>query len=549
MPWFVLQNEDGSDGKTFEIGAGDTLMGRGLECRIILNDARVSRQHCHLSRQKGGVTIRNLSRTNGTWVNGALIDEVVLQDGDLIQVGGARLRYSTEPAVRGDGTDAEADSELKKSILFYGDALDFQNSEKVERIVNLTKSSAGLEIRSSEEKADTGDELEMYRRRFDIIRDVVESVVSELDLDKIFALILDHVFSSVHAERGCVLLYDAETDECVPCAVRERERRKLSEEFPMSRTICRMVLEEKVAVLSTNAMQDSRFSKEESIIYQGIRSVMSAPIVYKKTPLGIISVDSRDRDSVFSKQDLNTLSIIASLAATAIHNAQMVERQIRIERTRQNFERFLPPSLARRIAEEGREPQLGGERADVTVLFCDIRSFTSICEDMAPEAVVQLLNCFFREMTECVFRHQGTLDKYMGDAVLAVFGCPEVYEHHSFFAAQAALSMRTALREHPQLSRQIRAGISLHRGPAIHGFVGVQERMQYTVIGATVNIASRLCDIAKGNQILISKSVYDTAPERLIVKELEPVLLEGTTEMTHQYELVGIRDSPYRTLM
>jgi adenylate cyclase len=310
----------------------------------------------------------------------------------------------------------------------------------------------------------------------------------------------------------------------------------------MSRTICEMALREKVAVLSTDAMRDERFSSRESVILQGLRSVMSAPMIFQNRPLGIISVDNRDLSSAFSKQDLETLTIIANLAATAIHNAQMVRDHVRMEVTRQNFARFLPPALVRQVTEQGRELRLGGQKAEVTVLFTDIRAFTSMCASRPAEEIVNLLNVYFHELTECVFRHQGTLDKYLGDGILAVFGCPEPHADHSARAARAAVEMRDILTTHDLLRRQIGVGIALHRGEVIHGFVGSRQRIQYTVVGDTVNTASRLCGQAKAGQILISRAVLDTAGEYLETRPLAPVALEGKTEPLPCYEIVGLSD-------
>ena len=520
---------------------GPILLGRDPECQVVLDDPRVSRRHCLIVFREGRHYLTNLSQTNGTLVNRRRVELHALEGGDEIAVGVSRMQFVEE----GDdqATQMEPAEEglldLDKSIVFYNDDGDTANSE----LINLENSGQLLAAECDDQNLNYAELAANYARRLEIIRDLVNSIVSELDLDTIFERILDHVFTFVKAERGCVLLYDKVQGECVPRAVRELGRRRLAEGFPMSRTIMHTVLRQGVAILSTNAMNDDRFGHEDSIIFQGIRSVMSAPMIYQGRPLGIISVDNRDMASVFAKRDLETLSIIANLAATAIHNAQMVEQHVRMEMTRQNFERFLPPALARQVIDEGRELRLGGERAEITILFIDIRSFTSFCADKPPEEVVHLLNVFFHEMTECVFLHRGTLDKYMGDAVLAVFGCPEPYAEHSLQAARAAIHMRDVLTSHPMLSTTIEAGISLHRGEAIHGFVGSEQRIQYTVIGDSVNIASRLCDLARGNQILLSQQVVDAEPGRLQTRRLADVTLQGKNEPMACYELVALEDT------
>jgi adenylate cyclase len=520
------------NGRRWTLPKGQILIGRDASCQIILSDRHVSRQHCRIERAAGRLLLTNLSTTNGTLVNGARVLSACLNDGDEIRLGDTTLSFVYEADTARAGLEANP----ADAVVIVGD----EQERRGEEFISFKFDSRADLPKAVTDLAEAARRIDAFSRRFEIIRSVGDSVVSELDLDRLFDLILDQVFAFVNAERGCVMTYDRASGQFVPRATRQRDKGRGGGGMRMSRSIINVALRERVAVLSTDATRDQRFSTEDSVILQGIRSVMSAPMMFKDEPLGIISVDNRDMINAFAREDLETLSIIANLAATAIHNARMVHERIKAETTRQNFERFLPPSLVREFVDEGRELKLGGEKANVTVLFADIRNFTPLCEARPAEEIVRLLNIYFQELTACIFRNGGTLDKYVGDSVLAVFGCPDPYPEHTLRAARTALEMAHVLATHPILSREVKAGIALHRGDAIHGFVGSEQRMQYTVIGDTVNTASRLCDGAAGNQVVVSQSVVDAEGPRLRFRPVSPSVVQGKTEPLKRYELIGV---------
>lgn len=528
----VLEAIKGVDtGQTWSLTDRSVVLGRGPLSNVLLNDRRVSRSHCRVEYRDGEFVVVNLSQTNGTFVGGERVTDYVLKHGDEISVGDTTIRF-----VEASQAEQVDDGGLISTVVFVDDQL--QEDDK--QVIDLkfdSRQAAQEEVTSLD---DALRKLSDVTQRFELVRSVGESVVSELDLDKIFNEILNHVFASVPAERGCVLLYDKEQDECVPRMTRERGRDTAFEDMTMSRTILETVMRERVAVLSTDAMRDHRFSGGESIIMQGIRAVMSAPMLFQDEILGVICIDSRSLTNAFSRRDLETFSVIANLAAMSIRNAQMVEERVQAETTRQNFARFLPPTLVKQITEEGRELQLGGQSIDVTILYSDIRSFTPMCEKRPPEEIVNILNTCFQEWTECIFRHGGTLDKYIGDAVLAVFGSPDPYPDHPLRAARAALEIRESMRNHPELFELIRTGTGLHRGDVIHGLIGSTTSMQYTVIGDTVNTAARMSKVAGSNQVVLSKSVQDSVGEMLLTKPLPPAVVQGKAEPIECYELLAV---------
>ncbi|MCX5888018.1 MAG: adenylate/guanylate cyclase domain-containing protein [Deltaproteobacteria bacterium] len=213
---------------------------------------------------------------------------------------------------------------------------------------------------------------------------------------------------------------------------------------------------------------------------------------------------------------------------------------------RQAFGRYLSPSVVQVIVSHPERLQLGGEEVDGTVLFSDLAGFTAISENMAPADVVRLLNVYFSPLTEIILAHQGTLDKFIGDAIMAFWGAPLPLQDHAVKACQAALAMRRAMdswdsRWQRQGLPKLRTRIGLHSGPLVAGNVGSRERFNYTVLGDTVNLASRLEGVNKayGTEILISEEVHRRAVGRFLARELDLVRVKGRVEPVTIYELLA----------
>ena len=211
----------------------------------------------------------------------------------------------------------------------------------------------------------------------------------------------------------------------------------------------------------------------------------------------------------------------------------------------QLFRRYVSPQVVDEILKTSGNQQLdlSGELREVTVLFADIRSFTTIAEKMQPRDVVDLLNTYLGEMTHVVFRYDGTVDKYIGDAIMAVFNAPVRQADHARLAVVAAMHIQKTvldlMEEHPKIS----VGIGINTGSAILGNVGTDLHLDYTVIGDAVNIASRLCREAKPGQLLISESTFDMVKESVNVDRLDARTFKGKTEPIQIYNVRSLADN------
>ncbi|TVQ19919.1 MAG: adenylate/guanylate cyclase domain-containing protein [Leptolyngbya sp. DLM2.Bin15] len=223
------------------------------------------------------------------------------------------------------------------------------------------------------------------------------------------------------------------------------------------------------------------------------------------------------------------------------------------KRMKTTLYRYMNPEVADQVIAIGEDALMEGERREVTILFSDIRGYTSITESMEAAEVVSLLNSYFETMVEAVFNYKGTLDKFIGDALMAVFGAPLTLETHAWKAVQSALDMRHRLElfnteRHRSGDRELHIGIGLSSGEVVCGNIGSKKRMDYTVIGDGVDISSRLEGVTKiyGNwdqscNIIISEFTHSECHDKIWVRELDRIRVKGKERSLTIYELLGDR--------
>ncbi|XZO03422.1 MAG: GAF domain-containing protein [Microcoleus sp.] len=224
----------------------------------------------------------------------------------------------------------------------------------------------------------------------------------------------------------------------------------------------------------------------------------------------------------------------------------------REKRMKTTMSRYMTPGVVEQVMALGDDALMVGERKDVTILFSDIRGYTTLTENLGASEVVALLNQYFETMVEAVFHCEGTLDKFIGDALMAVFGAPlplNPPEIHGWMAVKSALDMRKRLKEFND-SRPgeipFRFGIGISSGEVVSGNIGSQKRMDYTVIGDAVNLSSRLEQLTKeyGCDIILSEFTYSLCSDRIWVRELDKVRVKGKNQPVGIYELLQSSSEP-----
>jgi adenylate cyclase len=310
----------------------------------------------------------------------------------------------------------------------------------------------------------------------------------------------------------------------------------------VSQTLAKRVMDSRKACIWIRGEEDAT----ASLNAYGVHSGIYAPLLWQNEVLGVFLLSSQDPKAVLSPDDLRLIVALAHHAAMALAGAQL---QNDLRRKSELLERMLTnfsPRIRSALLEKASRGslRLGGEKSEVTVLCSDVRGFTKTSEKLTTDEVVDLLNDYFSGLVDAIFQHDGTIDKFLGDGILAVFGSPErdPAQHHK--ALRAALAMQEAMKKRNE-ARSARGlticeiGIGVHCGEVFHGFIGSADRMEFTVIGDAVNRTARYCAGAKGAEILISPNLFQHAWN---VAEVEPTRIgtkhEGEFEA---YRLKGIK--------
>jgi adenylate cyclase len=484
-------------------------IGRALDNDIVLNHAIVSRHHAQVQLRGRDTWVADLNSRNGIFVNRLRVKEEQLGDGDVLQIGPFEFQFE----------DRAAQSVVLDDNKYFPLAAEAR------------------EVKSSDLPELALDLKEFYR--------ISKRLNTILNLHELIDAVMEEVLRLVPAQRGLLLLRKG--GELVPMVVLPPSQ----EDVTISSTIARKALDGNEAVLTRDARLD--FAGSDSIISANIRSAVCVPLISESKALGLIYVDSPGRDQ-FGDRERDLLAAVANQAAINIERARLTEELRQQARLRQNFERFMSPNVAQLmasyVAQHGQlwEPQ----ELVVSVLFADVKGFTSLSEKLSPREVQDLLNEYFHEMTEVIFQHNGTLDKYIGDGIMAVFGAPQLGtptdpNQYAIQAVDAALDMIAAhkrLVDKLDPSKAFAFRIGINTGQVYAGFFGTRQRLEYTVMGDTVNTASRLEGKADLNSVLISEATHTAIGDHFAVQEMGDFQLKGKAQLVHTYKVLGRKQSP-----
>jgi adenylate cyclase len=516
----------------FEISSPTISVGRAESNDLILRHPSVSRHHARITELPGDITLLNdLGSLNGTFVNGAPIQEHRLSDQDRVGVGMYELKYETG---RSHDLHIEAAG---------GSVTDVDGLVGAEDLSTALRLASPLAATRPVDLPERLKALEHENNLLKLLLAVGKTLSSVLTPEEVMHRVMELVFQMENVERGFVMLRD-EKKGFKPAVLlyKDDSMKAQARGVALSTTVIDRVMSERVPLLIHDVGSDERFSSSQSLRISGIRSAMCSPLIYKDHVFGLFYVDCLSKPYAFSKEELSIFSVIAAEAAISFDNARSHEELARRVVERQALERFLSSANVERILASPDEIHLGGENQIATILFSDIRGFTRMSEHMEPQAVVELLNEFFSEMTDLIFESGGTLDKYLGDGIMAVYGAPLPKPDDALRATKTAVEMQRALanlnREWENRGQQrLLMGVGVNTGAVTAGNIGSAKRMDYTVIGDSVNLASRLCANAAGGQILISESTYAQLHVEIPAQRLEPIRVKGKETPVELYEI------------
>jgi adenylate cyclase len=524
--------------QTIDVKPGATLIvGRAVNSDVPIYDPTISRQHAQISVQNGGVLVKDLGSSNGTFLNGSRITEAVAQPNDVVMFGkvsfyvreAAKPAAAPKPATAGFPAPKPSAATIVRHlpVSAEGDII----SGKVKRL------SLGAAAPAEAVEAAV---VTREAKKLELLLEISKALSRQQDVDKLLESVVDFTFQVMAVDRVSILLKEPAAEELLPRISKSRLGEGYASARHVPRSIVAQAVNERVAILTDNAAEDERF-KGKSIMLQSVRSAMGAPLMSSQgSVLGLLYVDSLTATHAFTSDDLDFLIAFSGVASVAIENGQLADHIRREALVLSNFQRYFSPDLAKQIAEHGEQVKLGGQKRDVVILFSDIRGFTSMSEKMEPDDVALLLREYFTEMVEIIFRHGGTLDKFIGDAIMAFWGAPFASEDDADKAMRAAIDMQRKLVELNQHWAQtgkpsVQIGIGINFGQVFAGNIGSEQRLEYTVLGDAVNTASRLCSKAGKGEIIISEPLHQRLKFPPQVEGREPLELKGKSQRVANY--------------
>ncbi|MBN2526164.1 MAG: FHA domain-containing protein [Deltaproteobacteria bacterium] len=499
-------------------------VGRLPQNDVQILDRIVSKEHAVIEHsQAEGFVISDLGSLNGTYVNRTRIaGKQVLRDGDEISLGNTRCMFLRD----NDMTNAGQVVDVSEGAL----------QSHIRSAVEVT--DRFLPEKEIPEEKQVREDYEKLRVTYEMQKDFRP----DLELEEVLQKILERTFEFLNCDRGAILMKQ-ENGEMKPQVYKMKKK---EDKLVISSTLVNHVKAEKKGVLSSDAQIDNRFKEAKSMIMQGIRSSMAAPILHQDELLGCIVIDSSVAVNAYSEKDLQLLTNIGTQTARFITNVTMGKKIKDDALTRERFSKLMSPDLAELVVSGKLSVEKGGQNRVATVLFADIRGFTSMSENMKAADVLQMLNEYFELMVEIAFKHEGTVDKFVGDEIMVLWGAPVSHEDDAARAVRAAVDMQRALVEFNQVresegQRPIQIGIGLNTGELVAGYIGSTRTMSYSVIGDVVNTAARLCSAAKAGQVIVSQNTFGKLNQEFECIQLEDILAKGKSKPLKVYNVVGYK--------
>ncbi|MBL8956073.1 MAG: FHA domain-containing protein [Myxococcaceae bacterium] len=573
--WQLTINGPGYFDTVYDLPEGVTMMGRADENDIVLSGDLVSRKHARITVKGDALTVEDLGSRNGSKLNGEPLDGLrSVKAGDLLQVGENALAIRQPTTVESAATDmidlgaggavkrfgrgidiASAvilSKDVRDSVVmrvldniapFNPSSLPFADSGDIGVAAERTKTSE-IELPADmpvEVTPRTGVPIAFHSLL--LLYRVAEKLSSAGSLQAFLEDVTDKVMERVGATTA-VVLSRHHSGVMVPAAVRHGGKLQKGE-VPVSDAIVDAAIEKGQAIAVANVRDDSRFAERESVVLYGVDQVLCIPIGHEAPFDGVLYLNRVGVSEEPVEDLLDLCNAVAQLLGAGMQRWSKEGPQGPAdERLKLALERFHAPAIVeRRVAElkkkGGKPTQL--EEKNVTVLFADLSGFTAISQKLEPPKTLELLNEFYERSTRILFSFEGTVDKFLGDSVMALFGAPYSKGDDALRAVRAALALKVEwtkfIAKRPQRERcDLKVGVNT--GKVLAGTVGGDLRLDYTAIGEPVNIASWLCQSASAQQVLITGKTLAQIGARFDVTPLGERALQGSKTRTAVFEVL-----------
>ena len=493
----------------FPLESEEVRLGRGSDNDVVLPDFSVSRRHAALRREPGGWFVYDLKSTNGVQVNGVTVKKAPIRTADRLKVGIFEFLVEGELSQSTIAAEQLAQPGVPPPAGAHPGA-GISSATIVRRLADFSADYGLEQILSPERRREDKRKAldQAYSNTiFGIMTRLARLLIKANSAYEVLETVLAIAFEALSVDRGFILLRDDRSGELICELSRVGDKVEIRPaEVPVSKTMLEAVMRERVALLTYDAQSDQRLATGESIRIHHIRSAMCAPLWSGDNIIGVMQVDSPFHAGTFNEGDLDLFTALANYAAVAVERIRYAEKVEFERQMRSRLERYHSPAVIELVMSQGDVAEESVHRlksARVTVLFADVVGFTPMAENLPPEEVAEALEGFFTHSVEAIFAHGGTLDKFIGDCVMAFFGAPMPQPDHAQRAVRAAVEIQRSIKHWndersargaaPLLSR-----IALNSGPVVVGDVGSNKRVDYTVLGNTVNVAARLEQAATG---------------------------------------------------
>jgi adenylate cyclase len=532
----------------FPLKEGANVLGREAGCDIEIPDPRISSKHAIIMVQGQNVEIIDQNSTNGIYLDEQRVRKGKWTDGSSVFMGNTEMRLKAGAAV---------DNSLKTGTSQWGQKESAPGTRGLDgRPKSLNNSSFDFNIVEEKKIGPAAVEVsqDSFAKRMAIINKMIKSIGLVHSVPELLDRTMTLLFEAVNCDTGYILVTNPANHDAISdhLAYEHGVRKENLEEKLYSRTLVSTVIQKKSGFIF-DSDESGEQDQSLSIFQLRIKTALCCPIHSEGQVYGVLYLDNKKRGAKFNGDDLDLAMNIAGISGVVIENLQLSKKLETESLIRDHLKRFCSPNIAEKIiAERGSSDfHLQSQKTNVTVLFADIRGFTPLSESLAPLAVAQLLNNYFSEMCAIVFANGGTLDKFIGDCMMVLFNAPVPVADHEYFAVKTALQMRNRLQQKlPEWKAagipEFQVGIGVNTGDVVVGSIGTSSRMEYTAIGDTVNISSRVCGIARPNQVLITDSILEKVKGRFRTVSLGAVQLKGKSRQVFVHEVVDDLMMPKR---
>ncbi|HLO86734.1 MAG TPA: adenylate/guanylate cyclase domain-containing protein [Nostocaceae cyanobacterium] len=511
-------------------------IGRLPECDLFLPFGGISRNHARIVKNAdGNWAIEDLGSKNGTQINQRAVTSLQeLRDGDVIWLGNVSLVVMLK-------------KDVERIPPQYVQTFTGSGSEQRTILRNVQQLQEQW-IEASGIHGGTSNKDKTIARLKDLVN-IAKNLSGAASIEEIFSQVQQVVFRYLDSIDRLALLIDVHASghlELINSATRNASQQKYlaSDGSWISRSICQKVFEEKVAIQSADAQNDERFAGEQSILVKGIRSAMAVPLWDENKVVGVLYADANLSSYHWTsegEEELSFFSALANLVASSVQRWLLVDKLKTEEVIRHRLERYHSPAVVQQLISVGGLPdgRLPPAETEISILFADLVGFTAISERLTPTEIAQLLNNLFEEMLKEVFAYGGTLDKYIGDCIMAFFGAPEPQPGHADRAVAAGMGMLERL-EHLNANNfwqePLQLRIAINSGKAVVGDVGSSQRVDYTALGATINLAARMEGICPPSECVISEVTYRMLSNPAYFQEMGDYRFKGIDRLVKVYQ-------------